>query len=557
MESGFYEEKQGMTLSLNNTEGTIYYTLDSSDPTTSSTAIKYNGEIKMYDRSTDPNVYSKYEQVNNSPYSITLQNPIRANPELNEKATVVRAVTKLADGSFSPIITKTFLIKNKNDLSFYSKIKVLSMVTDPSNLFDKDKGIYVCGQQYLDWKNGPNYNPAKSEWDGDNIANFFSRGKEWEREANLSLFVNGKEVKNQDVGIRIKGQSTRNHHIKSFNVFPRKKYSSQSKFEYDIIEGNKSFVDGKEITAYDSFSIRGCYWFDRIRESIVQSALKDHPILATFDSNKALLFIDGEFWGLYDICEKSSPYFFEYNYNLPHKDVAIIKNDQLEDGSDADLKDFKDLVSYCRSNDLTKEQNYNYVAEKMDLESLIYHYAVGLYLGIFDWPNRNYLVYRNNGAPIEGNVYSDGKWRFGSFDFDYSAGLTYADFGGVKGYEHDSFKKFQSKKDEFPTPLFSKLIKNPKFYKRFTEVMHEMGEKIYEPQKMKAIVEEHKNKYIDYLVKTDWRWYSGKPNMDFNSYKNGQRSYDASGYDDLAEFFVERPKYVYKFMEQQYGKPQQ
>eukprot|EP00833_Pecoramyces_ruminatium_P008872 jgi/Orpsp1_1/1182904/evm.model.c7180000083127.1 len=191
MESGFYEEVEGMTLSLNSTEGTIYYTLDSSDPITSATAIKYKGEIKMYDRSIDPNLYSEYQQEDDSPYSVTLKNPYRASKNLNEKITVVRAATKLADGTFSPVVTKSFLVMDKDNVDLYSKISVVSLVTDPSNLFDKDKGIYVCGQQYLDWKNSSDYIPNKNEWDYDNIANFFSRGKEWERPATFTLFENG------------------------------------------------------------------------------------------------------------------------------------------------------------------------------------------------------------------------------------------------------------------------------------------------------------------------------------------------------------------------------
>jgi len=551
MESGFYENVEGLELTLES-EGTIYYTLDSSDPTTSKTAIVYDGPIKMYDRSIDENVYSKY-QHDNTAYSIQLQNNYVASKNKNDKVTVVRAVAKLDDGSISPVVTKTFLVMNKDQIKFYSEIPVVSLVTDPSNLFDKDKGIYVCGQQYLDWKNGPDYNPGKSEWDADNVANYFSKGKEWEREATFSLFIDGKEVKTQDVGIRIKGASTRNSAIKSFNLFARKKYGD-SKIEYPLIKDNKNIVTGETIEKYDSFSLRHTNWFDRMRESVVQKGLKDSPIVATYDNNKALLFLDGEFWGLYEIMEKTSAYYIKSNYDIPTDDVAIVKNDELEEGDEQDLQDFKDLVKFCKSNNLTVEDNYNEVAEEMDLDSLIYHYAVGFYLGIWDWPNRNYLIYRNDGEPIEGNEYADGKWRWGSFDFDYSTGLTYDSFGNVKGYAHDSFRKFQNKKDEFPTPIFSRLIKNKKFYKRFVEVMHEMGDEVFSPEKMTKIIEDQKTNYLKYIIKTDWRWYSGTPTMGYDTFTTMQSKYYGGGYDDMTEFFVNRPKYVYKFMEDTYGK---
>jgi len=552
MESGFYEDKNGLTLTLSGT-GTIYYTLDISDPTTSSTAKTYSGAIRMYDRSSEENVYSKYQHQDNSPYSTTLQNPYVSSSEKFDKLTVVRAATKLADGTWSPIVTKTFVVMNQNKLKYYKDIPVVSLVTDPSNLFDKDKGLYVCGQQYLNWKNSGNYKPNKSEWDSDNVANFYSKGKEWERDASISIFRNGKEELNQDVGIRLKGQSTRNHQTKSFNIFARKKYGD-SKVRYEVIENNINVVTGEKIKKYDSFGIRGVYWFDRMRDAIVQRGLKDSPILATYDSNRCVLFIDGEFWGLYDLIEKASADYIKDNYGIPEKDVALIKNDELEEGTEQDLQDFKDLVKYCANNDLTNSNNYNYVASKLDIESIIYHYATGLYLGIWDWPNRNYLVYINNGEAINGNPYSDGKWRFGSFDFDYSAGITYDNFGGVEGYAHDSFKKFQNKINEFPTPMFVGLLKNKTFYKKFSDVMHLMSTDIFEPSKMAKIVEEHKSKNMNYIIETDWRWSWGNPNMSYDSFKSKQYSYFNDGWNVVRDFFNNRPRYVYQFMENTYGK---
>ncbi|OUM64281.1 hypothetical protein PIROE2DRAFT_8960 [Piromyces sp. E2] len=553
MESGYYEAKDNLTLTLSGSTGQVYYTLDSSDPTTSSTAKAYSGAIKMYDRSTEENVYSMYQYESNSPYSTTLQNPYVSNKSKFDKVTIVRAATKLSDGSWSPVVTKTFIVMDQSKLQYYKDIPFVSLVTDPSNLYDKDKGIHVCGQQYLDWKNGPNYNPNKSEWDSDNVANFFSRGREWEREGNISIFRNGKEELNQDIGIRIKGASTRNHQTKSFNIFARKEYG-ESKVKYEVIANNTNVITGKPIKKYDSFGIRGVYWLNRMRDAIVQAGLKDSPILASYDSSRCVLFLDGEFWGLYELVERVSNDYIKSKYDIPKENVALIKDNKLEDGTDQDLQDFSDLVNYCKSNDLTNEANYNYVASKMDIESLIYHYAVGLYLGIWDWPNRNYFVYRNTGEAISGNPYADGKWRYGSFDFDYAVGITYDDFGGVEGYAHDSFKKFQSKKNEYPTPIFSALIKNKSFYKKFSEVMHRMSEEVFEPNKMVAIVESHKKKYMDYIVETEWRWNFGTPSQSYNSFANDKTNYYRGGWDEISDFFKNRPKYIYKFMEGVYGK---
>lgn len=80
-----------------------------------------------------------------------------------------------------------------------------------------------------------------------------------------------------------------------------------------------------------------------------------------------------------------------------------------------------------------------------------------------------------------------------------------------------------------------------------------MGEEVFNPSKMKKIIEEQKSNYLKYIVKTDWRWFNGTPNMNFESFIEKQNKYFSGDWDDMTEFFENRSKYVYKFMEDTYG----
>lgn len=548
---GFYPAQDGLSLTIDCTD-TVYYTLDSSDPVTSPTAMVYSGAIPMYDRSQEENVYSKYQHEDNSPYSITLLTRFTASNAKFDKATVVRAAAKSADGSFSPVVTATYFIMPQDKLDYYSEIPVVSLVTDPSNLFDKDKGIYVCGQQYLDWKSSPEYNPQKSEWDTDNAANFFSKGKEWEREANVTVFRSGEQDISQNMGIRIKGASTRNAQAKSFNVYARSSYGD-SKLNYDLIEGNTAADDGKEIKKYDSFSLRSVTWVDRMREAVIRPALKDIPALAGYDSNRCMLFLDGELWGMYDIIEKSSDYYIQSNYGIPAENVAMVKNGELEEGVDSDLEELKALSKFCEKNDMSVQSNYDYVASKVDIESLIDCYAAGLYLGTWDWPNHNYLMWRNNGSVIEGNPYSDGKWRCGAFDFDYAAGLTYASYGGVEGYAHDSFQKFDSAKNGFPSAIFTAMLENSTFRQRFADTFCSFAYSVFDAQKMKSIIEDQENRYMKYMTMCGWRWNNGTPGSGFDKFVNDQGVYYSKELAKMTTFFEKRADYAIEDMRSYLG----
>ena len=69
-ESGFYDSEFELTLtSSENSE--IYYTIDGSDPTNSTTVQKYSEPIKIIDRTSEPNIYSAYEENDNSLTSIS------------------------------------------------------------------------------------------------------------------------------------------------------------------------------------------------------------------------------------------------------------------------------------------------------------------------------------------------------------------------------------------------------------------------------------------------------------------------------------------------------
>lgn len=546
LESGFYSDNEIHELTFTSPDA-VFYTLDGSDPTESETAMLYSGAVPMYDRSADENVYSKYQHEENSPYSITTTQWYEANPEKFDKATVVRAAAMAADGSFSSVVTKTYFVMPEEKLKYYAGIPVMSVVTDPANLFDKDTGIYVAGQQYLDWLHDSEQDETLAE-----CANFLSTGKAWEREAELTYFKDGALGFSQKMGIRIRGASTRNSPAKSFNFYVRSKYGA-SKLDYPLIDGNVSATDGKPVSRYDSFGLRTVTWIDKLREMPVHTALRDCPQLAGYDSERCLLFLDGEFWGMYEITEKASDYYIQSEYGVPAKNVTIIKNGALEAGDEDEPLHLQQLGDYCEEHDLTDPECYEYVTAAVDIDSLIDHYCTGLYIGTWDWPNYNYFIWRYTGKAIDGNPYSDGRWRFGSFDFDYSVGLTYGDFGDAESYQHDSFQKMDAVKEAIPTVIFAKLLENPAFRQRFAARFCQFADSIFEASKMTAELDAEEARYMDYMTMTAWRWNNGLPDTDRSSFLAEQEAYYHDAMEEMRIFFQNRAAYAVGNMQHYLG----
>ena len=218
-ESGFYNTEFLLTLSTSSDSSQIFYTEDGSDPTNSTIAKEYKEPIKVIDRSQEKNYYSNYEENLDSPLSISIFFGYKKPPFLVEKAMVIRAVSKKGE-NYGKIMSKTYFITDQ-ELSQFEKYTVVSLVTNPDNLFDPEKGIYVLGNKYIEWKKTADYDPNDEFYEVE--GNCYMRGSEWEREASLSIFENGKMTIDQNVGIRLKGYSSRDSPQKSFHVFARKK----------------------------------------------------------------------------------------------------------------------------------------------------------------------------------------------------------------------------------------------------------------------------------------------------------------------------------------------
>ena len=550
--SGFYGTDFALTLSSGRND-TIYYTTDGSDPKTSSTAQVYSSAVTVKDRTSEPNLYSNYAENENSAVSISRQTGYQ-KPTFNvDKATVVRAAAKSADGTFSKVVSQTYFVTSGN-LAQYKDLTVVSLVTDPDNLFDPDKGIYVTGNKYLEWKNSSAFDPKKSVWDTDNISNYFFHGKEWEREASITIFRNGENIVEQNMGIRIKGASTRNTAQKSFHLYARSDYGA-SKIKYPLIPDNYDW-QGKLIDKYDSISLRSVGDEVRLRDGFAQKLVGDRDALTTQNMQRCAVFLNGEYWGLYEMIEKLSDYFIETNYGIEKGSVAMIKNGELEEGRQEEFDSFMDFCDKYAGLDLSDAANYKAVCDFIDIDSIIDHYAAGIYLGTYDWPNRNCGMWRNTGAAIEGNPYSDGKWRFISFDYDYTMGATYADFGGVEGYAYDSFRHVQFNEDGgkyAPTNLFISLLKNKEFRNKFVNVYCDLANDVLSTKKVSAMIDTYSRDYTEMLANSTLRWWGF-----FGGSKESNLSYNREQYKNktlpqIATFFRERPKYTLEDMRNYLG----
>ena len=374
------------------------------------------------------------------------------------------------------------------------------------------------GQQNGDWnnqngQNGQNgWNPGGQQQGagfgfdmGDmafmSQANYNQKGAEWERPANIEIFENGQSVLSQDVGIRTKGAASRAWPQKSFNVFARADYG-KSDVEYDLFEGKSTKAkNNKVIDKFDGFTIRNGgndNMAGYFRDSVNQSLVGDRD-MATQATSECILFIDGEFWGIYQLMEKYNSDYFKSHYGIKKNDVAFVKNGKLEEGSDQDMNDWNNLLNEISRADMNSDAAYQQISQKLDIQSFIDYFAAQIYWANHDWPNNNTAAWRANTVD-ESNPYADGKWRMVLFDTEYSSNL--ADKVNETGPTYNSFSQFGGGGGGWGgfmggggglSGAFSNLMKNAQFKKQFELSFMDMANYNFDTKKTTAAINYYRN----------------------------------------------------------------
>ena len=455
--SGFYNESFMLELSTEE-DVEIYYTLDCSTPTKDS--IKYEEPIRIYDKSSESNFLKSRTDTSERGKSVT--SPV-------DKGMVVRAIAISPDGNQSEVVTNTYFINKEH---YKTKFKnVVSLVTDPMNLIDGEKGIYVKGKAYEEWEKSGSIGAAP-------VYNFEQSGREWERDCNFTLLEGGELSFAQDCGFRIHGFGGRTYYIKSFNVYARSNYGNKYFVDpiFDKFNQTKSIV-----LKYDRYSNSS----EKYRDGFLQSLMADTNV-ATQEYEMCTLFLNGEYWETYMIMEKYTEESIAAEYNVKEDDVVIIKEGSLDTGLESDLASYSELKKFAKNSNFEKDINYKKLCELIDVDSFIDFYITQIYYNHFDFSyGKNVLVWKTREK--RDDKYADGRWRWMLYDFDYAAvtdrTLTKGDLTVKYHYDSNTFTiPFLYAMDFNEDIFFHAFMKNTQFRERFITRFYDIANTNFSPQ---------------------------------------------------------------------------
>jgi len=453
-ESGFFDEPFYLSLSCGNGER-IYYTLDGSEPDEGS--FLYTGPLLIGDSSTGDNKYSAIKDI-----SVAYTAPLRyVLPDYKvDKATVIRARVFDDKGRYSRSADRSFFVGFQNRPE-YNDTPIASLIFDPADLFSDDKGIYVLGDRYrayIDNNEEESYDKAGIWWW--TPGNYSLRGREWERRAHLSFFDEDRDLLfDSDAGARIKGGGSRGFAQKSLKLTARTSYGRDN--FGSIVPGN---VRKQKKLALSS---GGDDINTKLKDSLIAILAADTNI-ATLASRPCFVFLNGEYFGLYQLSEEFGRDYIAKHYGVNEENIVMIKNDLVKVGSPEDKELYDKLNSFITNTDFSKDREFETLCEMVDMDSLIDYFAVNIYIEhTNDWPGSNFALWRTKEK--EGGAYGDCRWRWMLFDVN-SVSME------KDKYDADTLSEVLNK-----NYIMKSLIKSPLFRDRFAKRMEELRTTIFDP----------------------------------------------------------------------------
>lgn len=446
----------------------VHYTTNGSSP--SSQSALYQWPVYIENFPFDSLMFIQTTPDEGHPHGFGWNAPLGCFP----KALVVRAKAYREGYLSSNIAAKTHFEEVPD-------FPVISIATDFHHLFSDTTGIYVPGDFY-------NENGFGDDFYGFPNANYFQEGDAWERPASIELLYPDGSYHSQLVGLRIHGSRTRAIPMKSLRVYARSEYGNNT-LDFDL------FGDGK--TGYKRFLLRnsGQDFFintTMFRDAAIQNMLEGLRF-GRQRQKPAIVYINGEFWGIHNIRDRLDKYYLAMNYGVDPENVDMLKEywSVVEEG---DATHYQQTLAYIDANGLSDQEHYDSVQRRMDVDSFIDYQISNIFANNNDWPGNNirYWRLRTNSYQPNAPYGHDGRWRWLLFDTDFGFGLQ-------EGFDAAAFNmlEFASTNEgtSWANPpeatfLLRKFLENQDFTQRFINRYADLLNSWFLPHRTIAILDQ-------------------------------------------------------------------
>ena len=325
-ESGIYNNINYLSVELRGA-GTIYYTLDGSEPTRNSRV-----------------------------YTV---------PIVLDETTVIRAVNYDGGVRISQTVTSSFIINENHTLP------VMSVSLPPAS-----------------------FNSMR--------ANVWGRG----RFRAHAEFFDGDSGFAIDCGFRLHGGQSRTQSKTSFSLEFGREFGPAN-LHYRVFEN-------RDAVRFSTLNLRGGsqdYLGSMMRDELGTGILDRYGTVTVQAYRPIILYINGNYWGIYYIRENTSPEMLRHRHNVNanrnNTNIFRINGDENV-GSRAT---YAELLNFVENNNMRLPENFEHVKTKLNIDNFLDHWIAAIYVFHLDIINVRYYSHPD---------IDDGRWRMIFFDLDHA-----------------------------------------------------------------------------------------------------------------------------------------
>ena len=393
------------------------------------------------------------------------------------KTTVLRAIAYKGKLK-TKAIGHTYLIDEPA-----STLPIVSVAITPSVLFDAETGLYMQGPDAID-----------SLWTKDG-ANFWSKR---EVQVNTEIFeTDGKTEFRSVTGFRLFGGMSRLFPQKSITLIARDRYGKKH-FKHRIF-GKEGFKKYKFLVLRNSGSDWGKSHF---RDGLMTGLLDDWDIEKQ-NFRPAHVYLNGKYWGIYNIREKVNRYFIQSHAEIDKDSIDLMEHRRaVKRGS---RQHYLNMIRFIEKSDLSDQSNFQYLKTQMDVENFMDYQIAQIYFDNRD-AGGNIKYWRPQTE--------SGRWRWILYDTDWGFGLH-----DKEAYKYNSLDFYtEAEGPAWPNPPWStlilrKLLENPdfeqEFIRRFTDRLNTSftSERVIgKIEEISKILEPEMDRHMDRWRLSEKRW---------------------------------------------------
>lgn len=223
-----------------------------------------------------------------------------------------------------------------------------------------------------------------------------------------------------------------------------------------------------------------------LRDFFVQNSAERSGLnLDVRKGEKGLLYVNGQYWGIYGFREKVNDHdFTDYYYDQDKYHLYYLMlwgGSWAEYGGQAAWDDWNDLHDFIKYNDMAVQANYEYVKTRLDYTSIVDYVLINSYVVCSDWINWNVAWWR--GTNPEGEHQ---KWGYVLWDEDatFAHYINYTGVPGISPYTTPCFPEGLTSDPEETIVMLNELLENEEFYNYYVNRYIDLYNTAFRPDYM-------------------------------------------------------------------------